>query len=112
MTDTIRCPGCRGAKKVPKLGGMIGYCNMCGGKGTILAEDKPKPVIAEPVESVNAVIGQVANVAPVSDKVVRAAIIEELAGDMKTQPEIQMKIIEEPQIKVDRKKRMYRRKKA
>ncbi len=41
MTESVRCPSCRGAKKVPKLGGMIGECNTCSGKGTILAADKP-----------------------------------------------------------------------
>lgn len=52
MTDDIRCPSCRGAKKVPKLGGMIGECGTCKGKGTILASDKPKPVVVEVTESV------------------------------------------------------------
>ena len=46
MTDTVRCPACRGAKKVPKLGGMIGECNTCKGEGSILASDKPVPVVA------------------------------------------------------------------
>ena len=62
MTDTVRCPACRGAKKVPKLGGMIGECNTCSGKGTILAADKPVsinaivcPEIAAKVEILNAV---------------------------------------------------------
>ncbi len=41
----VRCPSCRGAKQVPKLGGMIGDCNLCSGKGTVL-EIAKAPVIA------------------------------------------------------------------
>ena len=36
----VRCPACRGAKKVMKLGGLEGDCNTCLGKGEI-AELKP-----------------------------------------------------------------------
>lgn len=42
--DKVRCPACRGSKKVSKLGGMIGECNTCEGTGQINAIDKPKPV--------------------------------------------------------------------
>lgn len=45
MVDMIRCPSCRGSKKVPKLGGMIGDCNTCKGKGEILESDRPAPVV-------------------------------------------------------------------
>lgn len=41
----IRCPSCRGSKKVPKLGGMIGDCNTCKGKGEILESDRPAPIV-------------------------------------------------------------------
>lgn len=34
--DMIRCTACRGMKKVPKLGGMIGDCNLCEGTGRII----------------------------------------------------------------------------
>lgn len=50
--DMIRCPSCRGSKKVAKLGGVIGDCNTCVGSGKIKAVDKPKPIIAEIVEPV------------------------------------------------------------
>ena len=118
MTDTVRCPACRGAKKVPKLGGMIGECNTCSGKGTILAVDKPKPVIVEPVDSNTDIINAVANAVPVSDSdcfMVPTGI---------DQPPVQMPdkftvevlkpiaLPEEPQIKVDGKKALYKRKKA
>jgi hypothetical protein len=35
MTDLKRCTNCRGMKKVAKLGGMIGDCNLCSGTGKI-----------------------------------------------------------------------------
>ena len=67
MTDKIRCPSCRGSKKVPKLGGMIGDCNTCNGEGSIQASDKPIAVVAEIVEPVKELINQVAECLPVSD---------------------------------------------
>lgn len=75
-------------KKVAKLGGMMGDCNMCLGKGSILLADKPKPVIVEPVSPVNDVIKAVENVAP----------IESLSVKEK--------------FKTDGKKALYRRKKT
>jgi hypothetical protein len=66
MTDKVRCPSCRGAKKVPKLGGMIGECNTCMGNGNILASDKPKPVSVEPVMPVNTIVKAVADSVPSS----------------------------------------------
>lgn len=92
MTDSIRCPSCRGAKKMPKLGGMVGECNTCVGKGTILAVDKPKKVevtIEDVIskELINAVSDckQVSNVEPLPV---------------------------ESQVKVDPKKAIYKRKKS
>lgn len=68
MTDTVRCPACLGAKKVPKLGGMIGECNTCVGKGTILAINVFKPAIVT-LEQVIAkeLISQVSEALPVSN---------------------------------------------
>jgi hypothetical protein len=45
MTDLIRCPACRGGRKVYKLGGIVGECDFCVGTGKIKACDKPVPVI-------------------------------------------------------------------
>jgi hypothetical protein len=103
MTDSIRCPACRGAKKVPKLGGMIGECNTCSGKGTILAVDKPKPVIVEPVETNIDIIKAVAEAVPVSTVEPDKFTVEVLKP---------VALPEEPQIKVDGKKALYKRKKA
>lgn len=86
MTDTVRCPSCRGAKKVPKLGGVVGECNTCEGKGTILAADKPKPVVVEAVPQVNEVVKAVADCVPASTV--------------------------ELDVKIDGKKALYKRKKA
>lgn len=95
MTDIVRCPACRGSKKVPKLGGMIGECNTCTGKGTILSADKPKPVVVEEVQSQAEIITAVANALPVS-----------------SEPELP--VPEEPyiNIKIDGKKALYKRKTA
>lgn len=91
MTDTVRCPACRGSKKVPKLGGMIGECNTCNGKGTILASDKPVKVEAVASEDVisRELINAVADSVPVTD-------IQPVEAD----------------IKIDGKKALYKRKKA
>lgn len=98
MTDKVRCPACRGAKKVPKLGGMIGECNTCEGKGTILTVDKPKPVKVEvTIEDVisKELVDAVADSVPPSDRVIEAAV-ESVSNDTK----------------IDGKKALYRRKKA
>jgi hypothetical protein len=44
MADLMRCPNCRGAKQVMKLGGMFGNCNLCSGKGEVSPDSVPKPV--------------------------------------------------------------------
>lgn len=91
MFDKIRCPSCRGAKKVPKLGGMIGECNTCNGTGAINSCDKPVPVIAEVIESPDTLIKAVADSMPA--QIVEAPLVEQ-------------------DVKVDPKKAIYRRKKA
>lgn len=96
MTDTIRCPACRGCKKVPKLGGMIGECNTCSGKGTILAVDKPVKVEAVTIEAVKEkeFINAVADCVPV------------------TTLELKQHAVIKPDVKIDGKKALYKRKKA
>jgi len=101
MTDTIRCPACRGAKKVPKLGGMIGECNTCNGEGTILAIDKTKPVIVETVESQADIINAVANALPVSTvKPKNEAVNDKLT----------VEVLKPVDTKIDSKKALYKRK--
>ena len=60
--EMIRCPSCRGSKKVAKLGGVIGDCNTCEGKGQIKAVDKPVPVVAPIVVPVSEVMEATARV--------------------------------------------------
>ena len=62
--DKIRCPACRGSRKVAKLGGIIGDCNTCSGSGQINACDKPVPIIAVPEIVESAIISQVADCVP------------------------------------------------
>ena len=97
MTETIRCPACRGAKKVPKLGGMIGECNTCSGKGNILAVDKPKPVIAESLPYTNELIKATADCVPAS------TVNDDIVIDVKHIS---------PDTKIDPKKALYKRKTA
>ena len=119
MTDSIRCPACRGSKKVPKLGGMIGECNTCTGKGTILAVDKPlkvEPVTLEDVIS-KELINAVANAAPVvteeeGEKIAKNYIEKRTAASEKFTVEVLKPVAlpEEPQIKIDGKKAVFRHK--
>lgn len=97
--NKMRCPSCRGAKKVPKLGGVIGDCNTCGGKGEINEIDKPMPCVSEPVSNDLAVIQAVSDA-------VHGSVND---ADMK---ELFAKLPAEEDIKVDPKRTIYRRKKA
>jgi hypothetical protein len=102
---------------------MIGECNTCSGKGTILAVDKPKPVIVEPVESQADIINAVANALPVStvehkhlleQPEFRDALGNALNEAVKDKFTVEVlkpvALPEEPQIKVDGKKALYKRK--
>lgn len=42
MSSVITCPSCKGAKKVMKLGGMSGNCDVCKGQGTVKKEEPVK----------------------------------------------------------------------
>jgi hypothetical protein len=63
--DKIRCTVCRGAKQMLKLGGMLGDCNLCKGKGEINECYRPKApqVVLAPLPSAD-IIKQVSAVAP------------------------------------------------
>ena len=67
MSDMVRCPSCRGAKRVPKLGGMIGDCSTCDAKGKIKACDKPVPVVAVVEPVVADIVEQVAEVIAITE---------------------------------------------
>ncbi len=68
MSDSVRCPSCRGAKKVAKLGGVIGECNTCSGKGTIAVIDKPKAALIVENEDVGSMVAQVAECTSVNEQ--------------------------------------------
>ena len=87
MSDLIRCSACRGAKKVPKLGGMIGDCNTCKGLGQIKASDAHVMVKPQPVPVVTEIIKAVSDCVPASDA-----------------------LSVEPEIKIDPQKAIYKRK--
>lgn len=92
---TVRCPNCRGAKQVAKLGGMIGECNLCEGKGHILASEKPKPepyITEQPVREVIDLVAQA--VEPVVNRI-----------DQIIEPS------NETHVKIDPKRAVYKRKK-
>lgn len=99
MTDTVRCPACRGAKKVPKLGGVIGECNTCKGRGDILAADKPKPVISEPVACNQEIIAAVSHAVPTSSVTITTDV---------QLPDSDKVVVDS--IKIDGKKALYKRK--
>lgn len=87
MDDLVRCPACLGAKKVPKLGGIVGDCNTCLGIGTIRAVEKVAPKVIELEVVSNAdIINAVSQAVPVQ--------------------------VEKPveQVKIDPKKALYKRK--
>ena len=69
MADKVRCPACRGSKKIYGLGGIQIDCRTCNGEGQILAVDKVVPEIA-PVDNNSAIIKQVSDCKPVSTDIV------------------------------------------
>lgn len=64
----VRCPNCRGMKTVPKLGGMMGDCNMCNGVGSIPVSDKAIKKIVIPEPSIEDIKLAVETVVPVLEK--------------------------------------------
>lgn len=108
MSESVRCPACRGSKKVAKLGGIIGECNTCKGEGTILASEKFVPEHKMHVSNDDAiVINQVADCVPVTveERTVKMAPVE---GNIKR--EIIKESVEK--VKADNKRAIYKRKKS
>lgn len=93
--NKVRCPACRGSKKVAKIGGIVGECNTCKGEGQIMSVDKPQSVV-QSIESNVDIIKAVSDAVAVSDdKFVVEALKPELAVT-----------------KIDAKKAVFRKKKA
>ena len=97
--DKVRCSNCRGAKKVAKLGGMMGDCNLCLGTGMINQADKPSAVTVSPVEPVADIIAQVANVVPKAIRIDKPKVVGVVD-------------VVEDKPKVHSKKAIYKRKQA
>ena len=98
MREMIRCPACRGAKRMPKLGGMIGECNTCEGTGNIALPDKPVKVEVT-IEDVlsKELINAVADCVP-------ASTVGLVLDESHVTPMIE--------VKIDPKKALYKRKRA
>lgn len=112
MTDTMRCPSCNGAKTIMRLGGMMGDCNTCSGKGVILVADMPKPVIVEPIASPVADIIKAVNEASGFKHVLEHQEVREVLGkamDETVKDKFTTEVLE-PVVKVDPKKALYKRK--
>src|SRR5690606_21610959 len=62
--EMIRCPACKGTKKVAGLGMIVNDCTMCFATGKIKASDKPKPIEQIVEESVKEVIAEVSKQEP------------------------------------------------
>jgi len=62
--EMIRCPACKGTKKVAGLGMIVNDCTMCFATGKIKASDKPKPIEQIVQESVKEVIAEVSKQEP------------------------------------------------
>jgi hypothetical protein len=105
MTDRMRCPNCRGAKKVAKLGGMIGECNTCEGKGTILSSELVRPVTAV-VEEV-----KVADIVKAVSEAIPTKINCAIPIKAETPWINDIVTASEPSVKVDPKRVLYRKKK-
>jgi hypothetical protein len=99
MADLVRCSNCRGMKKVAKLGGMMGDCNLCKGTGEIEVSAKPVAVV-ESMPLLNDIIAATANCIGIVDSA--------SASDAK----IEVKDVVKDVIKIDGKKAIFKRKKT
>ena len=113
MVDMIRCPSCRGSKKVPKLGGMIGDCNTCKGKGEILESDRPAPIVIPVAEPKIDIAGMVADCVPGSVSVtdVKETLVLEKFTSSNTPAISKLETTAKPSDD-DKKRAMYKRKKG
>lgn len=96
--DKVRCPVCLGAKKVAKLGGMIGDCNNCKGEGTVEQEERLVTVVPVVNCDVDEIKKAVSNALPINVQVQK--VVEPI------------KLEKKPVVKVDPKKVLYKHKKA
>lgn len=107
--EKVRCSNCRGMKKVAKLGGMMGDCNLCRGTGEI---DSIKPVVVkmESLPMTNAIIEATAQALPVSDMPTHShGVFDEAVVKTYERPTSEV-IIDDPLTRIDPKKAKFRKK--
>lgn len=99
-----RCTACRGSRQVMKLGGMMGDCNLCHGKGEINECDVPVPPKVTEVVNSASIVTQVASVVP--------TVVD--SSEIKVPKDVQVsfhdKTVDNKSIKVDGKRAIYKRK--
>lgn len=106
--DKVRCFACKGRRVVTKLGGITGDCDLCKGSGKVdkTVNDEHKPM------SIVAVIQEPIAISPLSEDV---SIIKQVSECVETKVDRVEKKEEQKavaDIKVDRRKAIYKRKKA
>src|SRR5690606_40897420 len=94
--EMIRCPACKGTKKVAGLGMIVNDCTMCFATGKIKASDKPKPIEQIVEESVKEVIAEVSKQEPT------ILFSEELVNEIKEETkQVNDEVIEDKAIAVN-----------
>ena len=69
MSEMVRCVSCRGAKQVPRLGGIYGDCLTCHATGKMKACDVVRPVVVvASLPMTDALIASTAECVPVEIK--------------------------------------------
>jgi hypothetical protein len=115
MTEKVRCPSCRGSKKVPKLGGVVGDCNTCNGEGQILAAHKVVIKVVDVNQIVSTeFISAVADSIPAStlDDIKTVINSPEAFGEALESIKRVAKSVPNSDVKIDGKKALYKRKRA
>lgn len=100
MSDVlVRCTSCRGTKKLAKLGGVIGDCNLCDGTGKIKESEKPVMTQSVNLEHVHtsSVIAAVAKAVPFKTALEHPEIAEALGKKMTQAVEHKFQTPKEPE---------------
>ena len=58
--ELVRCPCCRGSKKVAKLGGIVGDCDHCDATGKV--KPTPKVIVDQIVDDTVSIVDAVSRV--------------------------------------------------
>lgn len=115
--EKLRCSNCRGMKKVAKLGGMMGDCNLCRGTGEIHAI-KPVVVKMESLPMVNAIIEATAQALPtqieeinlIHGQGIKTITIDEIPQHNHVFSPSGNTVVNDPIVRIDPKKAKFRKK--